>query len=94
MSISTAMSCVTGVTDPYIRVKVKGQDGTELFFKIRRDAKLKKLMNVYCDRCAMDLISTVFLFDGCRIQGKQTPDEVIYSFSSQFLRVIIILEYW
>ncbi|KAK4477820.1 hypothetical protein RD792_017083 [Penstemon davidsonii] len=85
MSISTAMSCVTGVTDPYIRVKVKGQDGTELFFKIRRDAKLKKLMNVYCDRCAMDLISTVFLFDGCRIQGKQTPDEYVNNTTLQQL---------
>ncbi|KAL3830865.1 hypothetical protein ACJIZ3_019667 [Penstemon smallii] len=36
-------------------------------------------MNIYCDRCAMKLISTVFLFDGRRLQVKQSLDEVIYS---------------
>ncbi|KAK4485304.1 hypothetical protein RD792_007939 [Penstemon davidsonii] len=44
-------------------------------------------------RCAMDLISTVFLFDGRRLQGKKTPDEVMYSFSSLDIRVIIIFDY-
>ncbi|KAK4485303.1 hypothetical protein RD792_007938 [Penstemon davidsonii] len=64
-------------------------DGTEIIFKIRRDVKQKKTY----DRCAMDLISTVFLFDGRCLQGKKTPDEVIYSFSSQYIRVIIIFDY-
>ncbi|KAL3830863.1 hypothetical protein ACJIZ3_019665 [Penstemon smallii] len=35
-----------------------------------------QLTNIYCDRCAMNLISIGFLFDERRLQGKQTLDEL------------------
>ncbi|KAF3943126.1 hypothetical protein CMV_030279 [Castanea mollissima] len=34
----------------HINLKVKGQDGNEVFFRIKRSTQLKKLMNAYCDR--------------------------------------------
>lgn len=33
-------------------------------------------MNAYCDRQSVEMNSIAFLFDGRRLQGAQTPDEV------------------
>lgn len=52
------------------------QDGNEVFFRIKRSTQLKKLMNAYCDRQSVDFNSIAFLFDGRRLRGEQTPDEV------------------
>ena len=38
------------VKDNHINIKVKAQDGTEIFFKIKRSTQLKKLMDAYCQR--------------------------------------------
>uniref|UniRef100_M8BY97 Small ubiquitin-related modifier n=1 Tax=Aegilops tauschii TaxID=37682 RepID=M8BY97_AEGTA len=53
-----------------------GRDGNEVFFRIKRSTQLKKLMNAYCDRQSVDLNSIAFLFDGRRLRGEQTPDEL------------------
>ena len=34
-------------------------------------------MNAYCDRQSVDLNSIAFLFDGRRLRGEQTPEEVL-----------------
>ncbi|OMO89341.1 Ubiquitin [Corchorus capsularis] len=60
----------------HINLKVKGQDGNEVFFRIKRSTQLKKLMSAYCDRQSVDLSSIAFLFDGRRLRGEQTPDEL------------------
>ncbi|ESW12631.1 hypothetical protein PHAVU_008G129000 [Phaseolus vulgaris] len=60
----------------HINLKVKGQDGNEVFFRIKRSTQLKKLMNAYCDRQSVDFSSIAFLFDGRRLRAEQTPDEL------------------
>ncbi|KAL8103353.1 small ubiquitin-related modifier 1-like [Apium graveolens] len=60
----------------HINLKVKGQDGNEVFFRIKRSTQLKKLMNAYCDRQSVDINSIAFLFDGRRLRGEQSPDEL------------------
>ncbi|VFQ60491.1 unnamed protein product [Cuscuta campestris] len=60
----------------HINLKVKGQDGNEVFFRIKRSTQLKKLMNAYCDRQSVDMNAIAFLFDGRRLRQEQTPDEV------------------
>ncbi|KAH9621884.1 hypothetical protein KSS87_014827 [Heliosperma pusillum] len=60
----------------HINLKVKGQDGNEVFFRIKRSTQLKKLMNAYCDRQSQDINSIAFLFDGRRLRVEQTPDEL------------------
>ena len=39
-----------GTKDQHINIKVKAQDGTEIYFKIKRTTQLKKLMDAYCQR--------------------------------------------
>ncbi|KAJ1704095.1 hypothetical protein LUZ63_003874 [Rhynchospora breviuscula] len=60
----------------HINLKVKGQDGNEVFFRIKRSTQLRKLMNAYCDRQSVDFNAIAFLFDGRRLRGEQTPDEL------------------
>ncbi|KAF7039390.1 hypothetical protein CFC21_049394 [Triticum aestivum] len=60
----------------HINLKVKGQDGNEVFFRIKRSTQLKKLMNAYCDRQSVDMKAIAFLFDGRRLRAEQTPDEL------------------
>ncbi|CAN7038931.1 unnamed protein product [Brassica rapa subsp. trilocularis] len=60
----------------HINLKVKGQDGNEVFFRIKRATQLKKLMTAYCDRQSVDFNSIAFLFDGRRLRAEQTPDEL------------------
>ena len=37
-----------GQKEQHINIKVKAQDGTEIYFKIKRTTQLKKLMDAYC----------------------------------------------
>ncbi|CAN8252894.1 unnamed protein product [Cochlearia groenlandica] len=60
----------------HINLKVKSQDGNEVFFRIKKNTQLKKLMNAYCDRQSADYNSIVFLFDGRRARPEQTPDQL------------------
>ncbi|PHT51862.1 hypothetical protein CQW23_06324 [Capsicum baccatum] len=60
----------------HINFKVKTQDGNEVFFRIKRSTKLKKLMNAYCDRKSVYFNSIACLFDGRRLRAEQTPDEL------------------
>jgi len=60
----------------HINLKVKGQDGGEVFFRIKSTATLRKLMNAYCDRQSVDPSSIAFLFDGRRLRAEQTPQEL------------------
>ncbi|KAJ8557696.1 hypothetical protein K7X08_004462 [Anisodus acutangulus] len=60
----------------HINLKVKGQDGNEVFFRIKRSTQLRKLMTAYCDRQSMDMNSIAFLFDGRRLREEQIPDEL------------------
>ncbi|CAA2972439.1 small ubiquitin-related modifier 1-like [Olea europaea var. sylvestris] len=65
-----------GDSSSHINVKVKGQDGNEVFFRIKKGSQLKKLMTTYCDRQSVDLNAIAFLFDGRRLRAEQTPDEL------------------
>ncbi|PHT73226.1 Small ubiquitin-related modifier 1 [Capsicum annuum] len=60
----------------HINLKVKTQDGNEVFFRIKRSTQLKKLMNAYCDRKSVNFNAIAFLFDGRRLRAEQTPDEL------------------
>eukprot|EP00244_Chara_vulgaris_P011647 TRINITY_DN5873_c0_g1_i2.p1 TRINITY_DN5873_c0_g1~~TRINITY_DN5873_c0_g1_i2.p1 ORF type:complete len:102 (-),score=28.90 TRINITY_DN5873_c0_g1_i2:144-449(-) len=60
----------------HLNLKVKGQDGNEVFFRIKKTTTLKKLMTAYCERQSVDMNSIAFLFDGRRLQADQTPEEL------------------
>jgi small ubiquitin-related modifier len=60
----------------HINLKVKGQDGAVVHFKIKRKTALKKLMEAYCQRQSLQLDQIRFLFDGTRLRDTHTPEEL------------------
>merc|ERR1712034_297360 len=62
--------------DVHINLKVKSQDGNEVYFKVKQTTKLSKLMNAYCNRVGKELSAVRFLFDGERLQPDSTPEQL------------------
>ncbi|GJV11900.1 RNA-directed DNA polymerase, eukaryota [Tanacetum coccineum] len=52
------------------------QDCKEFFFWMSSSTQLKKLMHAYCERQSVELNSIAFMFNGLRLRGEQTPDEL------------------
>ncbi|KAG7538009.1 Rad60/SUMO-like domain [Arabidopsis suecica] len=62
--------------EAHVILKVKSQDGDEVLFKNKKSTPLRKLMYVYCDRRGLKSDAFAFMFDGDRIRGTETPDEL------------------
>ncbi|KAI9640967.1 Small ubiquitin modifier [Ciborinia camelliae] len=59
-----------------IALKVADQAGTEITFKIKRTKPLGKIIEAYCANKGLDPKIVRFYFDGRRIQGHYTADEL------------------
>ena len=57
---------------PKLRLKVVGQNGREVFFKIKSSTPLKKLIDAYCKEMGVPERVCRFLFDGQRINPDHT----------------------
>uniref|UniRef100_A0A1E1WYQ4 Small ubiquitin-related modifier n=1 Tax=Amblyomma aureolatum TaxID=187763 RepID=A0A1E1WYQ4_9ACAR len=60
----------------YIKLKVVGQDGNEIHFKVKMTTQMGKLKKSYSERVAMSVASLRFLFDGKRISDDETPKQL------------------
>ncbi|KAL6942719.1 SUMO protein smt3 [Hanseniaspora osmophila] len=58
-------------------INIKVSDGSsEIFFKIKRSTNLRKLMQAFANRQGKDVNSLKFVFEGVRITGDHTPDDL------------------
>jgi len=60
----------------HLNLKVKSGDGNEVYFKVKKSTVFSKVMAAYCKKVGAEPDSVRFLFDGVRIQGSQTPEEL------------------
>ena len=60
----------------YIKLKVIGQDSSEIHFKVKMRTHLKKLKDSYCQRQGVPMNSLRFLYEGQRITDNHTPKEL------------------
>lgn len=58
--------------DKHITVRVCSQKGDEIYFKIKPNTPMRKLMDSYCGRSALSYESLRFLYDGMRVQPEST----------------------
>ena len=79
----------------HLNIKVT-DNNNEVFFKIKKNTKLEKLMTAFCERQGKALSSVRFLFEGQRVQPTDTPDSVSFSPlpSSASLSLPRFLLYW
>jgi len=59
----------------HLNIKVTDSNN-EVFFKIKRDTKLKKLMTAFCERQGKAVQSVRFLFDGTRVNPDDDPNSL------------------
>ncbi|KPP69943.1 small ubiquitin-related modifier 2-like [Scleropages formosus] len=64
----------------HINLKVAGQDGSVVQFKIKRHTPLSKLMKAYCERQGLTMRQIRFRFDGQPINETDTPAQVGLTF--------------
>ncbi|XP_036619141.1 small ubiquitin-related modifier 2-like [Trichosurus vulpecula] len=60
----------------HINLKVAGQDGSVVKFKIKRHTPLSKLMKAYCERQGLSVRQIRFRFDGQPINETDTPAQL------------------
>lgn len=60
-------------SNEHINLKVTGQDGSVVHFKIKKNTPLRKLMSAYCDRTGVKMEAMRFRFDGQAINETDTP---------------------
>mmetsp|Transcript_1100 Transcript_1100/g.1531 ORF Transcript_1100/g.1531 Transcript_1100/m.1531 type:complete len:93 (-) Transcript_1100:208-486(-) len=60
----------------HLNLKVKSQDGNEVFFKVKKTTTFKRVMEAYCGKVGADMGAVRFLFDGNRISPEQTPADL------------------
>uniref|UniRef100_A0A7S2TZU2 Ubiquitin-like domain-containing protein n=1 Tax=Lotharella oceanica TaxID=641309 RepID=A0A7S2TZU2_9EUKA len=75
-SRSQAMSETKDTKPEHLNLKVKSQDGNEVFFKVKKTTSFKRLMEAYCAKVGADKNSVRFLFDGERIDADSTPADL------------------
>mmetsp|Transcript_20334 Transcript_20334/g.49844 ORF Transcript_20334/g.49844 Transcript_20334/m.49844 type:complete len:94 (+) Transcript_20334:102-383(+) len=63
-------------TGDQLNIKVRDPEGNEVQFKIKRTTKFNKLIEAYCQKMGAESNAYRFLFDGNRIQGEQTPEDL------------------
>jgi len=63
-------------TSKHISIKVVNSEGNEVCFKIKKNTKLRKLMDAYCKRQGLVNGSVRFSFDGNRVNPEMTPDDI------------------
>jgi|SRR6185503_3269681 len=62
--------------EEFINLRVMSQDGSEVFFKLKKTTPFSKLMQSYCERQGLNPSNCRFLFDGARLRGEQTAKEL------------------
>uniref|UniRef100_A0A803LTV5 Ubiquitin-like domain-containing protein n=1 Tax=Chenopodium quinoa TaxID=63459 RepID=A0A803LTV5_CHEQI len=58
----------------YLEVSVASKYHETIYFRIKRNTRLKKLMDAYCQRCEM-LKGALFFYHGRILDGSKSPDE-------------------
>ncbi|KAI8538069.1 hypothetical protein RHMOL_Rhmol09G0073000 [Rhododendron molle] len=59
-----------------LSVKVKSQDGIEVFFSIKRSTVLKKLLVAYCQKRNFDYKTMEFLYNGDRFSHNRSAEDL------------------
>ncbi|XP_024127523.1 small ubiquitin-related modifier 2 isoform X1 [Oryzias melastigma] len=74
--LATKREGVKTENNEHINLKVAGQDGSVVQFKIKRHTPLIKLMKAYCERQGLSMRQIRFRFDGQPINETDTPAQL------------------
>mmetsp|Transcript_1734 Transcript_1734/g.2633 ORF Transcript_1734/g.2633 Transcript_1734/m.2633 type:complete len:97 (-) Transcript_1734:44-334(-) len=76
MSVENTSSDIKQELGEQVSLKVINAEGLEVFFKIKRKARIGKLLDAYCIKQGLNRNSVRFLYDGNPIDEERTPEEL------------------
>ena len=59
-----------------LNIRLRDRTGEETFFKIKKTTKMHKIFHAYCTRKGKPVTAFRFLFDGQRVDGEQTAEDI------------------
>ena len=59
-----------------VNLTIKDPQGEEIYFKVKKSAKMKRLFSAFCKRSNIDPSTIRFFYQGERIDEEQTPDDL------------------
>ena len=59
--------------DSTVTLRVRDQNGDEMFFKVKKETKMQKIMDAYAQRKGVSTTALRFNMDGERINPTDTP---------------------
>ena len=59
-----------------LNIRLRDRTGEETFFKIKKTTKMHKIFHAYCTRKGKPVTAYRFLFDGQRVDGEQTAEDI------------------
>ena len=60
-----------------IDLTITDAQGEQMFFKVKRTTKMRRLFHAYCKRISLDPSTIRFFYKGESIDEDQTPDDLV-----------------
>lgn len=65
-------------TDPgTVNLTIKDPHGEDVYFKVKRTAKMRRLFQAYCKKLGVEVSSMRFFYRGEQIDELKTPDDLV-----------------
>lgn len=61
---------------PTVNIVIKDPQGEEIYFKVKRSAKMRKLFSAFCKRSNVDMSTIRFFYQGERVDEDKTLDDL------------------
>ncbi|OHT07166.1 Small ubiquitin-related modifier 2 [Tritrichomonas foetus] len=71
-----SMEATLSASQPTVNLTIKDPQGEEIYFKVKRSAKMRRLFSAFCKRSNIDATTIRFFYQGERIEDDQTPDDL------------------
>ena len=81
--IRTIILKMTGNESKYIKIRVVGEDDSEIFFNVKKTTPLGKLLRGYSECKGVAVVKLRFLFDGRRLNGDETAEDLGFTENDQ-----------
>lgn len=75
-SVDPSTEATIATDQPTVNLVIKDPQGEEIYFRVKRSAKMRRLFSAYCKRSNVDMSTIRFFFQGERIDEDQTPDDL------------------
>jgi small ubiquitin-related modifier len=65
-----------GDGEDHVNLTIKDPQGEEVYFKVKRTTRMRKLFQAFCKRSNTDPSTMRFFYQGDRIDDEQTPADL------------------